>query len=104
MSVFAVPFLLFIPLVFWIERLSKQYASLEERDCLLVTLAFATTALMGCSGDSAVPPTTDIITGRRGSARMPVLYDFALVGRQIGAFLGSCLGGVDRASGVAQAA
>ncbi|MGI5889010.1 MAG: MFS transporter [Oscillospiraceae bacterium] len=57
-------------------------------------LAFAATALLGCSGDATVPPTTSIITKRFGAARMAVLYGFSLIGHQIGAFLSSYLGGL----------
>jgi predicted MFS family arabinose efflux permease len=200
MTVFAVPFLLFIPIVLWIGSMQKKYAgakakeeqaevknesmvrmigdALKNRDYRLVTMAFATcgfnmsiieshlfsqyvswgissqtasfimtiygiftmigatfsgfmctrwnmnwvlgtayairvvvsiaflllpkttllavvaTALLGCSGDATVPPTTNIITKKFGSARMPVLYGFALIGHQIGAFFSSFLGGV----------
>ena len=200
MTVFVIPFLLFIPIVFWIAKMQKQYAgaqakeeqealrsesmvtmirdALRNRDYRLVTMAFATcgfnmsiieshlfsqyvswgissqtasfimtiygiftmigstvngvlctrlpmnrilgttyairvvvsigmlllpktvylavmaTALLGCSGDATVPPTTSIITKEFGSARMPVLYGFALIGHQIGASFSSFLGGV----------
>ncbi|MGI5989007.1 MAG: MFS transporter [Lachnospiraceae bacterium] len=197
MSVFAVPFLIFIPVVLWIGSMNKRYAKPEEktdvknesmlqmirnalrdRDYRLVTLAFATcgfnmsiieshlfsqyvswgipentasfimtiygiftmigagvtgflctkfrmsrvlgttyairvfvslgflflpktqalavvsTALLGCSGDATVPPTTNIITKKFGAARMAVLYGFALCGHQVGAFFSSYLGGV----------
>lgn len=57
-------------------------------------LAVAVTIFLGCSGDATVPPTTNIITKRFGSARMPVLYGFTLIGHQIGAFFSSYLGGV----------
>lgn len=197
MSVFAFPFLLFIPIVLWIGAMNKKYAvpeerekvknesmtfmignALKDRDYRLVTMAFATcgfnmsiieshlfsqfvswgissrtasyimtvygiftmigaaatgflctryrmnrvldtvyairvvvsigilllpkttalavvsTALLGCSGDATVPPTTSIITKKFGAARMAVLYGFALIGHQIGAFFSSYLGGV----------
>lgn len=197
MSVFAVPFLIFIPIAVWIGVMNRRYAGKEEqeqvknetmvsmirnalmdRDYRLVTMAFATcgfnmsiieshlfsqfiswgisnrsasfimtvygiftmigatatgflctrfrmnrvlgtvyairvfvslgilvlpksmalavvsTALLGCSGDATVPPTTSIITKKFGAARMAVLYGFALIGHQIGAFFSSYLGGV----------
>jgi MFS family permease len=197
MSVFAIPFLLFIPICIWIGVMNKRYAkgeeteqvrnetmssmirnALQDRDYRLVTMAFATcgfnmsiieshlfsqfvswgissqtasyimtvygiftmigaattgflctrfrmnrvlgtvyavrivvslaililpkttalavtaTALLGCSGDATVPPTTSIITKKFGAARMAVLYGFALIGHQIGAFFSSYLGGV----------
>lgn len=197
MSVFAVPFLLFIPICIWIGVMNQRYAkeedreqvrnetmvsmirnALQDRDYRLVTMAFATcgfnmsiieshlfsqfvswgissqtasyimtvygiftmigatatgflctrfrmnrvlgsvyairvvvslgilllpkttalavaaTALLGCSGDATVPPTTSIITRKFGAARMAVLYGFALIGHQIGAFFSSYLGGV----------
>ncbi|MGI6230221.1 MAG: MFS transporter [Tractidigestivibacter sp.] len=59
-----------------------------------VALALVTTALLGCSGDATVPPTTSVITKRFGATRMAVLYGFATVGHQIGAFFSSYLGGV----------
>lgn len=59
-----------------------------------MALAVAATVLLGCSGDATVPPTINIITKRFGSARMAVLYGFALIGHQIGASLSSFLGGV----------
>lgn len=197
MSVFAIPFILFIPIALWMGKLNRQYTepeareevrnesmvsmiknALKDRDYRLVTMAFATcgfnmsiieshlfnqyvswgissdsasfimtiygiftmigaaatgflctkcrmnivlgttyairvvvsigflllpktialavisTALLGCSGDATVPPTTNIITKRFGPARMAVLYGFAIVGHQIGAFFSSYLGGV----------
>lgn len=206
MSVFAVPFLIFIPVAIWIGRLNSQYTkpeesesvknesmvtmignALKDRDYLLVTMAFATcgfnmsiieshlfsqyvswgipkntasyimtiygiftmigavatgflstkfrmnrvlgttyairvavslgilllpktqalaiaaTALLGCSGDATVPPTTNLITKKFGAARMAVLYGFALCGHQVGAFLSSYLGGVFVDSGLGYA-
>lgn len=206
MSVFAVPFLIFIPVAVWIGRMNRKYAAPEEkesvkdesmimmfrnacrdRDYVLVSIAFATcgfnmsiieshlfsqyvswgipgstasfimtiygiftmigsvatgflctkfrmsrvlgttyairvavslgmlflpktqplaliaTALLGCSGDATVPPTTGIITKKFGSARMAVLYGFSLCGHQVGAFLSSYLGGVFVGSGLGYA-
>lgn len=203
MSVFAVPFLIFIPVSIWIGRMNRRYTrpeetesvrnesmitmignALKDRDYRLVTLAFATcgfnmsiieshlfsqyvswgipgstasfimtiygiftmigsvatgflctrlrmslvlgttyairvavslgflllphsqalafiaTALLGCSGDATVPPTTNIITKKFGAARMAVLYGFALCGHQVGAFLSSYLGGIFVDSGL----
>lgn len=203
MSVFALPFLIFIPVAIWIGRMNQKYAAPEEtesvknesmismilhalkdRDYLMVTLAFATcgfnmsiieshlfsqyvswgissgtasfimtvygiftmigsvmtgflctkfrmsrvlgttyairvavsagllflpktpalafaaTALLGCSGDATVPPTTGIITKKFGAARMAVLYGFTLCGHQVGAFLSSYLGGIFVDSGL----
>ncbi len=59
-----------------------------------VAFAFITTALLGMSGDSTVPPTTGIVTKLFGARRMAVLYGFALIGHQIGAFLSASLGGL----------
>lgn len=56
--------------------------------------AFAATALLGMSGDSTVPPTSGIISHRFGAERMAVLYGFATIGHQIGAFASSNLGGI----------
>ncbi|MGI6217816.1 MAG: MFS transporter [Coriobacteriales bacterium] len=197
MSVFAIPFLIFIPIAIWIGAMNKRYArkeeqeqvrnesifsiigdALKDRDYRLVTLAFATcgfnmsiieshlfsqflswgisnstasyimtvygiftmigaagtgflcsrfrmnrvlgtvyairvfvslgflilpktmvlavasTAILGCSGDATVPPTTSIITKKFGATRLAVLYGFALIGHQIGAFFSTYLGGV----------
>ncbi len=59
-----------------------------------VLFAFAATTLLGMSGDSTVPPTTGIITKLFGAKRMTVIYGFALIGHQIGAFLSAYLGGL----------
>ncbi len=56
--------------------------------------AFIATALLGLSGDSTVPPTTGIISKLFGSKKMAVLYGFALIGHQVGAFLSAYLGGL----------
>lgn len=63
-------------------------------------LAIIATALLGCSGDATVPPTTNIITRKFGASRMAVLYGFTLCGHQAGAFLSSYLGGVFVDSGL----
>ncbi len=59
-----------------------------------VYFAFIATALLGMSGDSTVPPTTGIITRLFGARKMAVMYGFALVGHQIGAFASAYLGGL----------
>lgn len=59
-----------------------------------VPFAFIVTALLGLSGDSTVPPTSGIISRKFGSEKMAVIYGFALIGHQVGAFLSSYLGGV----------
>ena len=59
-----------------------------------IPFAFIMTALLGMSGDSTVPPTSGIISKRFGSKNMAMLYGFALVGHQIGAFLSAYLGGL----------
>lgn len=59
-----------------------------------VPFAFLATTLLGMSGDATVPPTSGIISRRFGSERMAVLYGFALIGHQIGAFASSYLGGI----------
>lgn len=59
-----------------------------------VPFAFVATALLGLSGDSTVPPTSGIISRKLGSEKMAVIYGFALIGHQVGAFLSSYLGGV----------
>lgn len=59
-----------------------------------VPFAFIATALLGLSGDSTVPPTSGIISRKFGSEKMAVIYGFALIGHQVGAFLSSYLGGV----------
>ena len=52
------------------------------------------TALLGATGDSTVPPTMGTISRKFGAKKIAVLYGFALVGHQIGAFLSASLGGV----------
>ncbi|MCD8374290.1 MAG: MFS transporter [Oscillospiraceae bacterium] len=59
-----------------------------------VPFAFAATALLGACGDATVPPTSGIISKRFGAEKMAVLYGFALIGHQVGAFASSFLGGV----------
>ena len=59
-----------------------------------VSFAFIATALLGLCGDSTVPPTSGIISHKFGAKKMAVLYGFALIGHQIGAFASSYLGGV----------
>ena len=59
-----------------------------------VPFAFAATALLGLAGDSTVPPTSGIVSHRFGAEKMAVLYGFALIGHQIGAFTSSYLGGI----------
>ncbi len=56
--------------------------------------AFAATTLLGMSGDSTVPPTTSIVSRLFGAKKLAVLYGFAVVGHQVGAFLSSYLGGL----------
>ena len=58
-----------------------------------VAFAFIMTGLLGMTGDSTVPPTMGTITRCFGAKRMAVLYGFALVGHQIGAFASASLGG-----------
>ncbi len=65
-----------------------------------VPFAFAATALLGICGDATVPPTSGIISKRFGAEKMAVLYGFALIGHQVGAFLSSFLGGVFVKNGV----
>ncbi len=65
-----------------------------------VPFAFAATTLLGMCGDATVPPTSGIISNRFGAKRMAVLYGFALIGHQVGAFLSSFLGGVFVKSGM----
>ena len=55
--------------------------------------AIIATGLLGMSGDSTVPPTMGLITGRFGAKRLAVLYGIALTGHQIGAFFSSWFGG-----------
>ncbi len=59
-----------------------------------VPFAFAATTLLGLCGDATVPPTSGIISKRFGAEKMAVLYGFALIGHQVGAFFSSFLGGV----------
>ncbi len=59
-----------------------------------VPFAFAATTLLGICGDATVPPTSGIISQRFGAEKMAVLYGFALIGHQVGAFASSFLGGV----------
>lgn len=59
-----------------------------------VPFAFAATAMLGLCGDSTVPPTSGIVSRRLGAENMAVLYGFALIGHQVGAFLSSFLGGI----------
>ena len=57
-------------------------------------LAFVASALLGLCGDATVPPTSNIISKLFGARKMAVLYGFALIGHQIGAFLSATLGGI----------
>lgn len=59
-----------------------------------ISFAFIMTALLGMSGDSTVPPTSGIISKKFGSKNMAMLYGFALVGHQVGAFASAYLGGI----------
>lgn len=59
-----------------------------------VPFAFVMTALLGMTGDSTVPPTSGTITRKFGAKKMAVLYGFALVGHQVGAFASASLGGI----------
>lgn len=58
-----------------------------------IPFAFIMTGLLGLSGDSTVPPTMGTISRKFGAKEMAVLYGFALVGHQIGAFASASLGG-----------
>lgn len=58
-----------------------------------VPFAFIMTGLLGLTGDSTVPPTMGTISRKFGAKEMAVLYGFALVGHQIGAFASASLGG-----------
>ena len=58
-----------------------------------IPFAFIATALLGLTGDSTVPPTSGIISRKFGSKEMGVLYGFALIGHQAGAFASASLGG-----------
>ncbi len=68
-----------------------------------ILFAFVATALLGLCGDATVPPTSGIISYKFGADKMAVLYGFALIGHQIGAFLSSYLGGVFVARGLGYA-
>ncbi|MCD8238173.1 MAG: MFS transporter [Clostridiales bacterium] len=56
--------------------------------------AFGASALLGMCGDATVPPTSGIISKKFGYEKMAVLYGFALIGHQFGAFGSSFLGGI----------
>lgn len=56
--------------------------------------AFISTAALGMTGDSTVPPTTGIISRKVGAAKMAVVYGSIFIGHQIGAFTSAWLGGV----------
>lgn len=58
-----------------------------------VPFAFIMTGLLGLTGDSTVPPTMGTISRKFGAKEMAVLYGFALVGHQVGAFASASLGG-----------
>ena len=58
-----------------------------------IPFAFIMTGLLGLTGDSTVPPTMGTISRKFGAKKMAVLYGFALVGHQIGAFASASLGG-----------
>ena len=59
-----------------------------------IPFAFIATGLLGMTGDSTVPPTMGTISRRFGAKKLAVLYGFALVGHQIGAFASASLGGL----------
>lgn len=59
-----------------------------------ILFAFLATAALGLTGDSTVPPTTGIISGKVGIAKMAVLYGSLCIGHQIGAFASAWLGGI----------
>lgn len=59
-----------------------------------IAFAFLATTLLGLCGDATVPPTSGIISKRFGAEKMAVLYGFAIIGHQVGAFLSSFLGGL----------
>ncbi len=65
-----------------------------------IPFAFTATAMLGMCGDSTVPPTTGIITKDFGARKMAVLYGFALIGHQVGAFVSSFLGGIFVKNGI----
>ncbi len=59
-----------------------------------VPFAFISAALLGMCGDATVPPTSGIISKAFGAKKMAILYGFALIGHQAGAFMSSFLGGI----------
>lgn len=59
-----------------------------------VPFAFIMTGLLGMTGDSTVPPTMGTVSRKFGAKKLAVLYGFALVGHQIGAFASASFGGV----------
>ncbi len=59
-----------------------------------IPFAFIATAMLSMCGDATVPPTSGIVSKRFGAEKMAVLYGFALIGHQVGAFLSSFLGGI----------
>ncbi len=59
-----------------------------------VLFAFVAATLLGLCGDATVPPTSGIISRKFGAKKMAVLYGFALIGHQVGAFASSFLGGI----------
>ena len=59
-----------------------------------IPFAFAATGMLGLTGDSTVPPTTSIISGKVGVAKMAVVYGSIFIGHQLGAFVSAWLGGV----------
>ncbi len=61
--------------------------------------AFAAVAMLGLCGDSTVPPTSGIVSKNFGAENMAILYGFALIGHQAGAFASSFLGGIFVESG-----
>ncbi len=65
-----------------------------------IPFAFTQAALLGMCGDATVPPTTGIITKNFGAKKMAVLYGFALIGHQVGAFASSFLGGLFVKNGI----
>ncbi len=65
-----------------------------------IPFAFTQAAMLGMCGDATVPPTTGIITKNFGAKKMAVLYGFALIGHQAGAFVSSFLGGIFVKNGI----
>lgn len=59
-----------------------------------VSFAFIATTFLGMCGDATVPPTSGIISKCFGAEKMAVLYGFAIIGHQVGAFMSSFLGGL----------